>query len=543
MQQRSTKSGKYSPFMRGLSLISSIGMLSSGMVWAQTQTLKDIDPAAYETPQTVEVVSAPEKKEEATPPPLTLKKAKLEATEIAPAPVWEETNNNHTQPESEIPSAAAPTWESTEPNSKANPAEETTEETAIEEGWAPEVAAPPEEQPQTPKQPQLLSPTPEPDTPEPPATANAQTFEDYNNLYIDPSSYSMGSISGYEEPNTVILSERSTGTEVIVSIKENSIGETVGENTNDTTVVISQSHQPQQALAPANSNSIEKSSPPTETYSQYNAIAVKAETLPVFSTTTPKAPLNPQPPLPVPIKALTPPAVPAYSQLQPLPKTLEQYPAPAQQHYEQQVSPTPLESVSDSGIGLNTQQNPPASAFPLPSGFYYQNILPRRATSVPGNGNTQLLFPLTIPAVITSVFGWRIHPITGDNSFHSGTDLAAPMGTPVLAAYDGKVTTANYLGGYGLTVILEHDNGTRETLYAHLADVFVKPGDNVPQGSVIGTVGSTGNSTGPHLHFELRELTAKGWVIVDAGAQLEHALAQLVKALQTAQSNSKPKAS
>ncbi|HIK28207.1 MAG TPA: M23 family metallopeptidase [Oscillatoriaceae cyanobacterium M7585_C2015_266] len=212
------------------------------------------------------------------------------------------------------------------------------------------------------------------------------------------------------------------------------------------------------------------------------------------------------------------------------------------------MSPTHLEpitvgafSVSDSSIGLNTQQNPPASALPLPSGFYYQNTLPR-ANSQPGNGNTQLLFPLTIPAVITSAFGWRIHPIIGENSFHSGTDLAAPMGTPVLAAYDGKVKTADYLGGYGLTVILEHDNGTRETLYAHLSDIFVKPGDKVPQGSVIGTVGSTGNSTGPHLHFELRELTASGWVIVDPGAQLQHALAQLVKALQTAQSNPKPKA-
>jgi hypothetical protein len=156
-----------------------------------------------------------------------------------------------------------------------------------------------------------------------------------------------------------------------------------------------------------------------------------------------------------------------------------------------------------------------------------------------GNNNLRLLFPLPIPAVITSAFGWRVHPISGDRRFHSGTDIGAPMGTPVLAAYAGRVAIADFLGGYGLTVTLDHKEGTQQTLYAHLSEIFVRPGEWVPQGTVIGRVGSTGNSTGPHLHFELLESTQEGWVALDAGMQLEFALAQLVRSLQVAQANTR----
>lgn len=173
---------------------------------------------------------------------------------------------------------------------------------------------------------------------------------------------------------------------------------------------------------------------------------------------------------------------------------------------------------------------------------YYQRTV--RPPARLGNGNVQLVFPLAIPAAISSAFGWRVHPISGDQRLHTGTDLAAPMGTPVLAAYAGQVAIADFLGGYGLTVALEHNKGTQQTLYAHLSEIFVKPGEMVKQGEVIGRVGSTGNSTGPHLHFEFRQLTADGWVAMDAGAQLEYAMAQLVKAMQVAQTQSiqsKPK--
>ncbi|MCL6434366.1 MAG: M23 family metallopeptidase [Leptolyngbyaceae cyanobacterium HOT.MB2.61] len=152
-----------------------------------------------------------------------------------------------------------------------------------------------------------------------------------------------------------------------------------------------------------------------------------------------------------------------------------------------------------------------------------------------GNGNIRLIFPLSIPAPISSMFGWRTHPITGDQRFHSGTDLAAPLGTPVLAAFAGRVAIADFLGGYGLAISLEHNKGTQQTLYAHLSEIFVKPGEWVKQGEAIGRVGSTGNSTGPHLHFEFRQLTPEGWVAMDAGQQLEYALAQLVKALYLAE--------
>lgn len=184
---------------------------------------------------------------------------------------------------------------------------------------------------------------------------------------------------------------------------------------------------------------------------------------------------------------------------------------------------------------------PATVAFPdnLPSlKDYYRRTL--RPPAKLGNGNIRLLFPLSIPAPISSLFGWRLHPITGDARFHMGTDLAAPMGTPVLAAYAGQVAMADFLGGYGLSVALDHNKGTQQTLYAHLSEIFVKAGDVVKQGDVIGRVGSTGNSTGPHLHFEFRQLTPDGWVALDAGAQLEYALAQLVSSIEIAQATSAP---
>lgn len=152
-----------------------------------------------------------------------------------------------------------------------------------------------------------------------------------------------------------------------------------------------------------------------------------------------------------------------------------------------------------------------------------------------GNGNIRLVFPLSIPAPITSLFGWRVHPIFGVPRFHSGTDIGAPIGTPVLAAYAGQVALADFFGGYGLAVALDHNKGKQQTLYGHLSEIFVKAGDQVKQGTVIGRVGSTGSSTGPHLHFEYRELTSDGWVAMDSGAQLEYALAELVKAMDVSE--------
>ena len=157
-------------------------------------------------------------------------------------------------------------------------------------------------------------------------------------------------------------------------------------------------------------------------------------------------------------------------------------------------------------------------------------------TSVPIQANrTSLIFPLPMPASITSAFGWRLHPITGTERMHQGTDIAAPLGTPVLASYPGEVAVADWQGGYGLMVTILHEEGTQESRYAHLSEIYVKPGEWVEQGTVIGRVGSTGFSTGPHLHFEWRHLTNQGWVAVDAGLHLEYALDNLVRSLQLAQ--------
>jgi len=151
-----------------------------------------------------------------------------------------------------------------------------------------------------------------------------------------------------------------------------------------------------------------------------------------------------------------------------------------------------------------------------------------RPLNVLRRGNEEYVFPLSIPAPITSLFGWRVHPVYNSWRFHSGTDLAAPMGTPVLATRAGRVTVSDVLGGYGLTVIMRHDDDELESRYAHLSQVAVKAGEWVEQGEVIGLVGSTGTSTGPHLHFEMRQLTAQGWVAVDAKEVLDYSITNLL---------------
>ncbi|XQQ06775.1 MAG: peptidoglycan DD-metalloendopeptidase family protein [Leptolyngbya sp. IPPAS B-1204] len=141
-------------------------------------------------------------------------------------------------------------------------------------------------------------------------------------------------------------------------------------------------------------------------------------------------------------------------------------------------------------------------------------------------GWVNLLFPLPIPAVITSAFGWRIHPISGNLSFHTGLDLGAPMGTPVMAALGGRVVAADYMGGYGLAVVVENPTTRQRNLYGHLSGIAVQPGMQVAQGAILGWVGSTGNSTGPHLHFESLISTETGWTAVDPLASAAVAVAK-----------------
>lgn len=142
----------------------------------------------------------------------------------------------------------------------------------------------------------------------------------------------------------------------------------------------------------------------------------------------------------------------------------------------------------------------------------------------------RIVYPLPEPVPVTSRFGWRRHPVTGVRRFHAGVDLGAGQGTPVIASRGGKVKIADRMGGYGLAIVLQQPNGTQDTLYAHLSQIFVRPGETIQPGAMIGRVGSTGLSTGPHLHYEARRKTNSGWVAYDPGGQLEAARVQLVQA-------------
>ena len=112
-----------------------------------------------------------------------------------------------------------------------------------------------------------------------------------------------------------------------------------------------------------------------------------------------------------------------------------------------------------------------------------------------------MIWPISGP--ITSEFGWRTHPIFGSQRFHSGLDIGGDYGMPIHAAASGVVIEAGWIGGYGNTVMIEHGGGI-VTLYGHNESLNVSVGQQVNQGDVIAYCGSTGNSTGPHCHFEVR---------------------------------------
>tara|TARA_B110001452_G_scaffold238998_1_gene219788 strand:- start:249 stop:734 length:486 start_codon:yes stop_codon:yes gene_type:complete len=107
-------------------------------------------------------------------------------------------------------------------------------------------------------------------------------------------------------------------------------------------------------------------------------------------------------------------------------------------------------------------------------------------------------------ARLSSAFGMRKHPIDGYNKMHKGTDFAAPTGTPIMASGSGVITRARWCGGGGNCIKIKH-NSTYETIYAHMKNFArgIKEGTRVKQGQIIGYVGSTGKSTGPHLHYEV----------------------------------------
>jgi len=126
----------------------------------------------------------------------------------------------------------------------------------------------------------------------------------------------------------------------------------------------------------------------------------------------------------------------------------------------------------------------------------YSSPIQPRGISVPSR------MPLE-GAALTSGFGMRTHPVLGGRRQHQGIDLAAPTGTPVYATADGVISRADWFSSYGLFISIEH-GAAMETRFGHLSRLAVAAGDTVKKGDLIGYVGSTGRSTGPHLHYEVR---------------------------------------
>ncbi len=320
------------------------------------------------------------------------------------------------------------------------------------------------------------------------------------NTYIDQTEYNIGATGGYQSPDTVIFSERTSGCEFAVGV-----GGTVPDGACLPTPSPSYTADGYMINPPNGGGSV--ASGTTNHYTGGNN--------PVIGNGTPLNPNN------VFLNNNNSYAGSSYSGS----SSWEPAPAPAPAWYGNSPSQVPVAGLSPIQVG-------PVSVSAMSnSGMSYYNRT-MRPPAMPGNNDTSLLFPLSIPAPITSLFGWRTHPILGTSRFHAGIDFGADTGTPVIASYSGQVTVADWLGGYGLTVILDHKAKSNETLYAHLSELFVKPGEWVKQGEVIGRVGSTGMSTGPHLHFELRKLTNQGWVAVNPQTHIEFALAQLLNTMR-----------
>jgi murein DD-endopeptidase MepM/ murein hydrolase activator NlpD len=200
-------------------------------------------------------------------------------------------------------------------------------------------------------------------------------------------------------------------------------------------------------------------------------------------------------------------------------------PPPLTQLIKGQPAPQPIPVVKINPTSSNTPTQP-------------VNPIPAATGGTPSP--VASIYPLTNPAPITSRFGWRTHPLTGNRRFHSGLDIGAPAGSPVVATGAGTVISAGWNGGYGKAIIIQHSD-TQQTLYGHLSEVSVQAGQTIAQGTVIGLVGSTGNSTGPHLHFESRMPNIAGtWSAVDPTQEIKYAVDTLRRSMPYARKNLPP---
>jgi murein DD-endopeptidase MepM/ murein hydrolase activator NlpD len=152
--------------------------------------------------------------------------------------------------------------------------------------------------------------------------------------------------------------------------------------------------------------------------------------------------------------------------------------------FNREVAPTKPGSLPEPGPGASTIAPAPTE------------------TSTADPTGSDLDFGRPLPGPVSSSYGWRKDPFTRLEKFHQGVDFQAPAGSEVRAASEGEVVFAGYDSGYGNTIVLQHPQGF-QTRYAHLGTVSVKAGESVSSRQVLGVVGNTGHSTGPHLHFEV----------------------------------------
>ncbi|MGL5512685.1 MAG: M23 family metallopeptidase [Sporomusa sp.] len=145
-------------------------------------------------------------------------------------------------------------------------------------------------------------------------------------------------------------------------------------------------------------------------------------------------------------------------------------------------------------------------ATPQPETLPYNDSHRRESAKVSGRVDKPASMPSIWPVngPITSGFGWRTAPLAGGSEAHQGIDIASGLGIPVVATADGTVVQSGWSGGYGKLVQIDHGNGI-ETLYGHNSQLAVSVGQTVKKGQLISYVGSTGISTGPHVHYEVRE--------------------------------------
>ncbi|WP_017306394.1 M23 family metallopeptidase [Spirulina subsalsa] len=498
---------RHSLFTRGAGVLGGLTLLSSGFVAAQTDTFVDAIPVSPPSAPAQSAPNIPKPQKTAPTPAPQVNKPSPAPAPVAqpkpapnPAPVARPNpapsappvvTNTRPSPAPSAPPAARPNPAPSAPpvvnNTRPNPAPSAP---PVVNNTRPSPR--PSASSQPPETPVVEIPSNLIDSPSQLRLPNGQnpTMQagGETNTLVDTASYGAPQPRAQQRPN-VVLSERGTGCSTVVrngQLTSARCGAAPERNT-QTASGGNTSAPRQQVVIP---RSLSRDLPPS------------AREAAAIASTRAIAPSNPV--------------------------SLSQLPDRVRQQISANPSPrsSRVQVVTPSGIPMPGGQNSP-----------YNRSTLNYPRAYPNNGNTSLLFPLSIPARIGSAFGWRIHPIHGTWRLHAGTDIPAPQGTPVLAAYHGEVALAGNAGGYGLMVILRHEQGSQESRYAHLSQIFVSPGQWIEQGEVIGLVGSTGQSTGPHLHFEWRHLIGNEWIPVDAGPHLEYAMAQMLGEMDTAQTD------